>query len=49
MMYKELKIAKTSSTNEKLAARIDDRFPGSSISNVCQELLQCSQDIELKI
>ncbi len=48
-MYKELKITKISSTIEKLAARIDDRFPGSGISSVCQELLQCSQDIELKI
>ena len=48
-MYKELKIARISSTIEKLAARIDDRFPGSGISGVCKELHQCAQDIELKI
>lgn len=38
-MYRNLDSEKIISTIERLCSRIDERFPGSGLSNVCRELL----------
>jgi len=48
-MYKELKIEKITSTINKLLTRINDRFPETGISGVCEELHSCAQKIEYNI
>jgi hypothetical protein len=42
-MYRTLDAAKIVSTLERLKLRIDERFPGAGLGNVCAELLQIAR------
>ncbi len=44
MTYRTLDVSAILSTCERLSARIDERFPGSGLSNVGRELLELSRE-----
>ena len=48
-MYKELKIDKVIKTIDKLNKRIDERIPGSSLSQVCIGLHQTAKEAQTRI
>ena len=47
--YRILDVAKVIKTIQKLSARINDRFPESGLSKVCQELEEIAEDTRLRI
>ncbi len=47
--YRILDVAKVIKTIQKLSARINDRFPDSGLSKVCQELEEIAEDTRLRI
>lgn len=48
-MYRTLNPAKIVSTLDKLKKRIDERFPGAGLGNVCGELLTVAQESEQRV
>jgi len=48
-MYRALNPEKTTQTLQTLSKRIEERFPGASLGNVCRELLQIARETHERV
>lgn len=48
-MYRALNPEKTTQTLQTLSNRIEERFPGASLGNVCRELLQIARETHERV